>query len=62
MINRAVYRLSSGGGVLSGIGPCMQTLTCLDLGLALENGLLKAHLLKNSWTYCRPEVLFVTVQ
>lgn len=59
MISKAVYRLSSGGGVLSGIGTGVQTLTSLNLGLALEIGLLKADSLKSSWTHCRHEALFV---
>lgn len=34
LISRAVYRLSSAGRMLGGIGTCVQTLTSLNLGLA----------------------------
>lgn len=47
LVSRAVYRLSSGGGVLMELGRVL-TLTSLNLGLALENGRLKADSLKSS--------------
>lgn len=61
LISRAVYRLSSGAGVLSGIGTCADS-DISEFRPSLGEWATKSRFTEEFMTYCRLEVLFVKVQ